>query len=93
MQAPGTVPQRAGRSQDKQELVDYLKDFGLCPINNEKLLKSVEQGHQQTRNINHIFRKAPGSCGKRSERKENGQEDLRRPRQQAEQRLTEVPEE
>ena len=43
MQAPGTIPGRGGRNQDELGLVDHHKDFGPCPTNNEKPLKSYEQ--------------------------------------------------
>ena len=39
----GQCSERCSRSQDKQSLLDHLKDFGSCHTNNEKALKGFEQ--------------------------------------------------
>ena len=39
----GQCSGRGGRSQDKEGLVNHLKDFAPCPTENEKPLKGFEQ--------------------------------------------------
>lgn len=93
--APGTVPERAGRSKDKQGLVFHLKDFGPCPTNTEKPLESVEEGRQQSRDIITFLGRHQAAVRRDWRGRKRDKEELRRPRQQAEQQLTmcQVPEE
>ena len=60
MQAPGTIRGRGGRSQDKQGLIEHLKDFRPCSTNNEKPLKSFEQ----SRNIITFLRRHQAAVGR-----------------------------
>ena len=85
MQVPGAIHGRGGKSQDKQGLVEHLRDFGPCPTNNEKPLKSFDQ----SRNIITFLRRHQAAVG----RDYRGRRRDKRGRQQAKQGLTEGPEE